>query len=424
MKRTGKRIISMLLCVLLASALSTTALAAEDGKVLKLAFTDSPTLVIGDMTIYHPSYAAMLAFKGAFEKSTGGEYSVELYPNGVLGDAASTMEQMEKLSCIRSSTRGSSPRVRKASSGSLRHPSPADGALSAFAPDIQVFTIPYLFDNPTIAYDVLDGDFGRQLFEKIAAETGFRVVASYDNGGYRNFTNSKREIRTAADMEGLNIRVQDSPVYLEMVEALGASATPVAFLELYSALQTGVVDGQENSCVTTLGASLDEVQPYCTLDGHLLGLAFLVISDTWYQGLDADTQAKVDEAGREATIAARGICRYAEALAVDTMVANGVQVYSPTAEELETFKVAQEPVMEYLKKNLSDPTLVDSLFSAIETAETMEDEGLTASGGGTQIAAAASQRGTLNLAAIAGIMVVLMAVVFLCTRRRGNEMEE
>ena len=404
MKRIGKRIISMLLCVLLASALSTTALAAEDGKVLKLAFTDSPTLVIGDMTIYHPSYAAMLAFKGALEKSTGGEYSVELYPNGVLGDAASTMEQML--------------------TGTITGSTPADGALSAFAPDIQVFTIPYLFDNPTIAYDVLDGDFGRQLFEKIAAETGFRVVASYDNGGYRNFTNSKREIRTAADMEGLNIRVQDSPVYLEMVEALGASATPVAFLELYSALQTGVVDGQENSCVTTLGASLDEVQPYCTLDGHLLGLAFLVISDTWYQGLDADTQAKVDEAGREATIAARGICRYAEALAVDTMVANGVQVYSPTAEELETFKVAQEPVMEYLKKNLSDPTLVDSLFSAIETAETMEDEGLTASGGGTQIAVAAGQRGTLNLAAIAGIMVVLMAVVFLCTRRKGNGMEE
>ena len=81
-------------------------------------------------------------------------------------------------------------------------------------------------------------------------------------------------------------------------------------------------------------------------------------------------------------------------------------------------------LMEYLKKNLSDPTLVDSLFSAIETAETMEDGGLTASGGGTQIAAAASQRGTLNLAAIAGIMVVLMAVVFLCTRRKGNGMEE
>lgn len=115
--------------------------------------------------------------------------------------------------------------------------------------------------------------------------------------------------------------------------------------------------------MTTLGASLDEVQPYCTLDGHLLGLAFLVISDTWYQGLDADTQAKVDEAGREATIAARGICRYAEALAVDTMVGQRRPGLFPTAEELETFKVAQEPAHGISEKNLSDPTLVDSLFS-------------------------------------------------------------
>ena len=152
-----------------------------------------------------------------------------------------------------------------------------------------------------------------------------------------------------------------------------------------------------------------------------LNLRDAVVNRTMYDPAARKTVSVVD---REATIAARGICRYAEALAVDTMVANGVQVYSPTAEELETFKVAQEPVMEYLKKNLSDPTLVDSLFSAIETAETMEDGGLTASGGGTQIAAAASQRGTLNLAAIAGIMVVLMAVVFLCTRRKGNGMEE
>lgn len=350
MKQTGKRMVSLLLGIVLMIALSTTAFAAEDGKIVKLAFTDSPTLTIGDMSIYHPSYAAMLAFKGAFEKSTGGEYSVELYPNGVLGDAASTMEQM-----LTGTITGSTPG--------------RNVALSGLRPRYPGVHHPLSVDNPTIAYDVLDGDFGRQLFEKIAAETGFRVVASYDNGGYRNFTNSKREIRTAADMEGLNIRVQDSPVYLEMVEALGASATPVAFLELYSALQTGVVDGQENSAVTTLGASLDEVQPYCTLDGHLLGLAFLVISDTWYQGLDADTQAKVDEAGREATIAARGTCRYAEALAVDTLTQKGVTVYSPTAEELETFKVAQQPVIDYLKQNLSNPSLVDELFAAIDSVE-------------------------------------------------------
>lgn len=118
MKQTGKRMVSLLLGIVLMIALSTTAFAAEDGKIVKLAFTDSPTLTIGDMSIYHPSYAAMLAFKGAFEKSTGGEYSVELYPNGVLGDAASTMEQML--------------------TGTITGSTPADGALSAFAPDIQV----------------------------------------------------------------------------------------------------------------------------------------------------------------------------------------------------------------------------------------------------------------------------------------------
>ena len=407
MKQTGKRMVSLLLGIVLMIALSTTAFAAEDGKIVKLAFTDSPTLTIGDMSIYHPSYAAMLAFKGAFEKSTGGEYSVELYPNGVLGDAASTMEQML--------------------TGTITGSTPADGALSAFAPDIQVFTIPYLFDNPTIAYDVLDGDFGRQLFEKIAAETGFRVVASYDNGGYRNFTNSKREIRTAADMEGLNIRVQDSPVYLEMVEALGASATPVAFLELYSALQTGVVDGQENSAVTTLGASLDEVQPYCTLDGHLLGLAFLVISDTWYQGLDADTQAK-------ATIAARGTCRYAEALAVDTLTQKGVTVYSPTAEELETFKVAQQPVIDYLKQNLSNPSLVDELFAAIDSVENggnaapTDPDATPAPGNAndpTQTEGASnSNSGGTSPALIAVIVVAALVVIFLVTRKKGGKKED
>ena len=407
MKKTGKRLISVLACLVLVVAMMTPAMAAEDEKVLKLAFTDAPTLTVGDMTIYHPSYAAMLAFKGAFEKSTGGEYTVELYPNGVLGDAASTMEQML--------------------TGTITGSTPADGALSAFAPDIQVFTIPYLFDNPTIAYDVLDGEYGQQLFEKIANETGFRIICSYDNGGYRNFTNSVREIRTAADMEGLNIRVQDSPVYLELVQALGASATPVAFLELYSALQTGVVDGQENSCVTTLGASLDEVQPYCTLDGHLLGLAFLVISEDWYQSLDADTQAKVDEAGREATIAARGVCRYAEALAVETMTENGVQVYTPTAEELETFKVAQQPVIDYLKENLSDPALVDQLFDAIEAVETgtvTSDGGAQQSAGTDGTNAPSSQESSssgFSMPVIIGIVVVVLIVAFLATRKKGKK---
>lgn len=392
-----------------AAGTSSSASGAKDhSKVLKLAFTDPPTLQVGDMKIYHPSYAAMLAFKGAFEKSTGGEYTVELYPNGVLGDAASTIEQMM--------------------AGTLTGSTPADGTLSSFAPDIQVFTIPYLFSNPTTAYNVLDGSFGTKLFDKIAKDTRIRVVAAYDNGGYRNFTNSKREIKTAADMKGLKIRVMESPVYIKMIESLGASATPINFSELYSALQTGVVDGQENSAVTTLGASLNEVQKYCTLDGHLLGFAFLTVGEDWYESLDAATQAKVDEAGREAAIAARGTCRYAEAVAIQTLTKKGVQVYSPSTQEMETFKVCQQPVIDYLKSNLKDPALVDELLSAIKnpdgTSQTSSTAGSANSTAATVSNGTSSSGGNSSTGIIIGAVVVLLVVIlFVLFRKKGNKPE-
>src|SRR5690606_32218883 len=130
-------------------------------------------------------------------------------------------------------------------------------------------------------------------------------------------------IKSAQDMQGMKIRTMSIPVHMEIVKALGGSPTPIAFLELYSALQTGVVDGQENSAITVLGASLNEVQPYVTLDGHLLGLAFLTISEDWFQSLsDADKEACL-KAGREASYAARGTVRFAESLAINTLAEKG-----------------------------------------------------------------------------------------------------
>lgn len=347
MKLTLRKIVVLLLATAIMMATMTVSFAA-DPKVVKIAFTDPPTLNIGDMTIYHPSYAAMLAFKGSFEKYTSGRYVVELYPYGQLGDAASNLEQML--------------------SGTLQGATPADGALAPFYKNIQVFSIPYLFDSALTAYDVLDGEFGQKLFEDMAKTSRLRVIASYDNGGYRNFTNSKKPIKTADDMKGLKIRTMDIPVHMEIVKALGASPTPIAFMELYSALQTKVVDGQENSAITMLGASLQEVQPYATLDGHLLGLAFLTISEDWFQSLSKEDQEACLKAGREASFAARGTVRYAESFAIDTLRAKGVEVYSPTAEEMETFKIAQAPAIKWLKDNI-DANLVDELLALVESGK-------------------------------------------------------
>lgn len=112
---------------------------------------------------------------------------------------------------------------------------------------------------------------------------------------------------------------------------------------------------------------MNEVQKYCTLDGHLLGLAFLTVSESWYQSLDAETQKKVLIAGEE-LLSQHAALVVSRIIAINTLSEEGVQVYSPTAEELETFKVSQEPVIEYLKTEI-DPEVVDGLLGAVEEEE-------------------------------------------------------
>ncbi len=409
MKLTLKKLVVMILTIAMIMVPMTFSFAAEP-QVVKIAFTDAPTLKIGDMTIYHPSYAAMLAFKGAFEKYTSGKYVVELYPYGTLGDAASNLEQML--------------------SGTLQGGTPADGALAPFYKNIQVFSIPYLFDSALTAYDILDGEFGQKLFEDMAKTSKLRIIGSYDNGGYRNFTNSKKQVKTADDMKGLKIRTMDIPVHMEIVKALGASPTPIAFLELYSALQTKVVDGQENSAVTMLGASLQEVQPHVTLDGHLLGMAFLTISEDWFQSLSKEDQESCLMAGREASFAARGTVRYAESFAIDTLKASGCNVYAPTAEEMETFKIAQAPAIKWLKENI-DANYVDELLALVESGKVgtgvppaaTKVDGTTSTNPGSSSNPTPSNNNNTKtsnnttLYIILGVVVVLI-VAFVLTRKK------
>lgn len=342
-----KRMLSVVVVIvlLLTMIVGVTAAQAKEPIVFKIAFTDAAMTKIGDLEVPHPSYAAMLAFKNSLEKSTSGEIVVELHPGGVLGDAKSNLEQIL--------------------AGQLQGATPADGAVAPFYADIQAFAIPYLFKDSLQAYDLLDSKLAHEIYEDMAATSGLRVLAAYDNGGFRNFSNSKRRVKSASDMEGLKIRTMDIAAHMEMVKALGASPTPIAFLELYSALQTGVVDGQENSAITTFSASLQEVQKYYTLDGHMLGIAYLVTGEEFYQSLSKEQQDAVIRAGIEAEIAARGAVRAYESIALNALTDAGMEVYAPTSEELETFKVSQEPVINYLKENIN-ADYVDRVLAYID----------------------------------------------------------
>jgi len=170
-------------------------------------------------------YKAAVAFKDYVEFQSGGRLRVQLFPGGQLGSERQMTEQVRD--------------------GALDIAYVADGATTGFYPKLQVLAIPYLFASSPVAWEVLRGPFGREMWEDIHTVAGFRVLNMSENG-FRDFTNNRRPIRTPEDMKGLKMRTMESPVFIRMMQSMGAAATPIGTSELIMSLQQNVVDGQEN----------------------------------------------------------------------------------------------------------------------------------------------------------------------------------
>jgi tripartite ATP-independent transporter DctP family solute receptor len=318
---------------------------AQNPIVCQIGYTEPPTVKIGDKEVNNPGWEAMLAFQSAMEKYSRGRVKVELYPNGRLGDNKSTLEQVLN--------------------GNLLVTSTTDGVLAPFYKKIQVLSAPYVFKDVAALWDVLDGPFGQKFFNDMAAKSGIRVLTSGNAGSFRCFANRKKEIRVPEDMKGLKMRVQDSPIFMEMVRAYGASPCPVAWMELYSALQTGVVDGMEHAPAVILSSSLYEVQKYYTLNKHTICVQFLVTSEKFYKSLSPDLRKVFVKAGREASLALRRSSGEVDDLALDVLKKKGMKVYVPTPAERKLWEKAREPVLAWFKKNI-DQKLVNQLLKAVK----------------------------------------------------------
>jgi len=215
---------------------------------------------------------------------------------------------------------------------------------------------------------VLNGEFGQEMSDLIAQKSNLRIL-SWLPTAFRNFSNNVRPIHTPADMQGLKMRTMQVPVHMAMVKALGANPTPIPWEELYSALQTGVADGQENPPYSVVMAKLSEVQKYYTLDNHLLNIAVVVMNDKVYQGLSDADKAIVKFAARQAEMAMLGVVTAKEGLDLKAIADDGVEIYSPTPAEFSQFRDAvQGPVLETLKGKV-DQVWIDKLFSAVDKAE-------------------------------------------------------
>ncbi|NRP59857.1 Sialic acid-binding periplasmic protein SiaP precursor [Marinobacterium sp. xm-d-564] len=170
-------------------------------------------------------------------------------------------------------------------------------------------------------------------------------------------------------MKGLKFRVQPIPLYVEMVEGLGGEPTPIAWSELPNALTTGVVDGQENPVGTIYNNNLHKLQKYMVLDGHVYAADFIVINDELFQSLSAAEQDIIAKAARTAGLMGRAIQQFNTAEGVTKVVAEGMKVHSPTADEMAQFKkLAQPAVKEWLAKELGSDEWIAKLDAAVEAA--------------------------------------------------------
>ncbi len=227
----------------------------------------------------HPVHVAMEFMKERLEEISGGAVTMDIYPGSVLGPEIQCIEQLQN--------------------GSLAMTKTYSAAMENFIPTMVVFGLPYIFRDADHFWNVLDGDLGKQLLQQ--GESKFLRGLCYYDSGSRNFYTKETPIRTPADLKGLKIRVQNSKTAIDMVKAMGASPTPIAWGELYSALAQGTVDGAENNLPSFTSNKHYEVCKHFSLDAHTRVPDLLLMSSKVWNKLDPQMQAWVQQAADESS---------------------------------------------------------------------------------------------------------------------------
>lgn len=331
----------LVLAVLSAVALVTASPAKSEPIVMKFGLA-APDL--------NPSFWATHynMFKYEVERKSNNRIKVELIWGGALGSP--------------------SDRLKQVMMGQIQGADTAEGPLAQVFKPVQVFSIPYLFENESQAWRVYDGPLVQEMNELLRKKTGLRILHWWESGGFKQWTNSERAIKTPADMKGLKLRVMPSPVFQKLVTSLGGSPTPISFGELYGALKNKAVDGQNNALSLVNLFKYYQVQKYVTVDNHVYAVSAMVINDKFYQSLPDDLKKVIDNAQKLSLAVNRGVSRYTDHLAIESLKANGMEIYFPTPAERNAFRdTAQAPVVQWLRKEAGDKW-VDGMLRAAEDA--------------------------------------------------------
>jgi len=252
----------------------------------------------------HSWHKAAEGFAADVREQTAKRVNIVLFPSGQLGNEKTMLEGMQI--------------------GSVHAGVIGTGSLQPFDPKFGVVEMPYAWQSQQHAYRALDGDLGKAL-EKLADARNLVIISWWENG-YRHITNNRGPIATPADLKGLKIRVTPDKVRLDTFTTLGASPAPLAFGELYSALQQGVFDAQENPLSIIYTSSFFEVQKYVSLSGHVWGAASLIVSKPVWNRISADDRKVVLAAAAKWRDAQRKMVQDSEAETIASLKSKGMAV--------------------------------------------------------------------------------------------------
>jgi len=270
----------------------------------------------------YPTTKAAYEFAKIVEAKTNGRIKVEVYYGGQLGDEKSVIEQLQF--------------------GAIDFTRVSLSPLAEFSKSLNVLQLPYLYKDSDQMWKVLDGDIGKQFLGSVSG-AGL-IGLSWFDAGARNFYNSKKAVNTLADLKGLKIRVQESQQMMDMVQALGANPTPMAYGEVYSALQTGVIDGAENNWPSYESTSHYEVAKYFVLDEHTRVPEMQMVSAKSWAKLSAADQQIIRDAALASAKVERTLWAQREKSSEDKVKAGGSVITTLSPAEKQKFQDAMVPL--------------------------------------------------------------------------------
>lgn len=262
-------------------------------------------------------------FKSSFEAKTGGKHKIDLFPNGQLGSEETT--------------------VNSASMGTLDMSILAVNNITPFSPTVGILTLPYVIQSAAEAKTLVTGEIGKELAENTVRDAGVRIVG-WTFTGFRVLTNSKKPVKTLADLKGLKIRVPKNEIMIASYQAWGINPTPMAWSETFTALQQGVVDGQDNPYLTVHSMKFNEVQKYITNIRYVFSLEPIIIGEGTFKKQPADVQKAILDAGAEATEHSYKWLLESEDKIKKELMAKGMQITDPADGEKEWISKATNAV--------------------------------------------------------------------------------